>query len=336
MKINQSLAPQNGAMQQRGGFSQIIGSPNYQRMLETAISDPKRRSTFVSSLISAVATVPKLKDCTTDSIISAALPFVSFDFQFGVGLAYIIPYGDKARFQMGAKGYRQLAMRSGQYRDLDTIEVRQGEFLGRDESNGKPLFRFITDEDVREELPIIGYLAYFELLSGFKASVYFSKEKMIKWANRYSEAFDVELDHKYKVYLETGEGLTKEELRACSSPWYSNFDGMAEKTVLKQLLSKKGILSVELVNAFEAENDRGSIDNGPMFNSAEPVREAPVSARKPEPDPAQVPVNEDGEIPAQQEPEQEEPTEAPKKRGRKPKGANEETMDALFFDGQED
>ena len=326
MKISQSLAPNAGAIQQRGAFSQVIGSPNYQKMLETAIADPKRRSTFVSSLISAVATQPGLKNCTPDSIVSAALPFVSFDFQFGVGCAYVIPYGDKAQFQMGAKGYRQLAMRSGQYRDLDTIEVRQGEFLGRDENTGKPKFKFVTDEDVREDLPVIGYLAYFELLTGFKASVYWSKEKVMKHAKRYSRAFDPKLLKKYEVYEQTGEGLTPDQLKACSSPWYSNFDGMAEKTVLKQLLSKKGILSVELVKAFEAENDRGAIENQTMFNASEPAADAAVTQEDEAPEPVIVEVSkETGEV-----------KEAPKKRGRKPKGADPDSMDALFFEGKED
>ena len=325
MKISQTLAPQSaGSMQQRGSFSAVIGSPNYQRMLETAISDPKRRSTFVSSLISAVNTQPLLKNCTPDSIIAAALPFVSFDFKFGVGWAYIIPYGDKAQFQMGAKGYLQLAMRSGQYKELDTIEVRQGEFRGRDESTGKPKFLFITDDDAREDLPIIGYLAYFELLNGFKGSVYWPKERVMKHARRYSRAFDPSLFKKYETYEQTGEGLTKDELRMCSSPWYSNFDEMAEKTVLKQLLSKKGVLSVELVKAFEAENDRGSIENTDMFNAPEPVQEVPV---KPVEEPEPVPV----ESEVVSEPVQEES----KKRGRKPKGADADAMDALFFEGQE-
>lgn len=318
MKISQSLAPNAGAMQQRGAFSQVIGSPNYQKMLETAIADPKRRSTFVSSLISAVATQPGLKNCTPDSIVSAALPFVAFDFQFGVGCAYVVPYKDKAQFQMGAKGYRQLAMRSGQYRDLDTIEVRQGEFLGRDESTGKPMFKFITDEEERESRPVIGYLAYFELLTGFKASVYWSKERVIKHANRYSRSFDEKLLKKYEVYEQTGEGMTVDQLKECSSPWYSNFDGMAEKTVLKQLLSKKGILSVELVKAFEAEGDRGAIDNTEMFTSVEPVPETPVT-----PEPEIVP--ETGEV----------VEESTKKRVRK-KGGSTESMDALFFDGKEE
>lgn len=343
MKVTQSLAP-NGAnaMQKGGSFSSIIGNPNYQNLLATAIADPKRRTNFVSSLISAVSTNPNLKMCEPDSIISAALPFVSFDFSFGTGCAYIVPYGTRAQFQMGAKGYRQLAMRSGQYRDLDTIEVREGEFIGRDETTGKPKFKFITDEDERESKPIIGYLAYFELLNGFKANVYFSKEKMIKWANRYSQSFNAELFHKYEVYLETGEGLTKDELRACSSPWFERFDSMAEKTVLRQLLSRKAILSTELQNAINADNDGGSIEqDAPLFN-------APVPTPAPEPKEAEAAPVEAEVVPA------------PAKRGRKPKtpaveagpveddppiieeppvqeeGPSSEDIDSLFFDAEDE
>ena len=300
MKINQSLAPNAGNGMQKGSFSALIGTPNYQNMLATAISDPKRRTNFVSSLISAVSTTPKLRECEPDSIISAALPFVSFDFSFGTGCAYIVPYGTKAQFQMGANGYRQLAMRSGQYKDLDTIEVREGEFQGRDESTGKPKFKFITDDEDRENRPIIGYLAYFELLNGFKASVYWPRDRVLKHAQRYSKSFDLDLFKKYEVYEQTGEGLTDTELKACSSPWFSNFDGMAEKTVLKQLLGKKGILSVELQNAFSADNDGGYIEQeAPMFNA--------------QPEPAEKPVTvepETGEVV--------EPT-VQHKRGRKPK-----------------
>ena len=339
MKVTQSLAP-NGAnaMQKGGSFSSIIGSPNYQNMLATAIADPKRRTNFVSSLISAVSTNPNLKMCEPDSIISAALPFVSFDFSFGTGCAYIVPYGTRAQFQMGAKGYRQLAMRSGQYRDLDTIEVREGEFIGRDETTGKPKFKFITDEDERESKPIIGYLAYFELLNGFKANVYFSKEKMIKWANRYSQSFNAELFHKYEVYLETGEGLTKDELRACSSPWFERFDSMAEKTVLKQLLSRKAILSTELQNAINADNDGGYIEqDAPLFNAPVPepkeAEAAPVEAevvpvpakrgRKPKTPVVEAePVEEDPPI-IEEPPVQEE-------------GPSSEDIDSLFFDAEDE
>ena len=303
MKINQSLAPNTGASLQKGTFSAIIGTPNYQKMLETAIADPKKRANFVSSLISAVSTNQNLRLCDPDSIISAALPFVSFDFSFGTGCAYIIPYGSKAQFQMGAKGYRQLAMRSGQYKDLDTIEVRDGEYKGRDPRTGKPKFDFITDDEDRESRPIIGYRAYFELLNGFEGSVYWPKSRVIKHAQRYSKSFDADLLRKYEAYEQTGEGLTADELRACSTPWISSFSDMAEKTVLKQLLSKKGILSIELQNAFSADNDGGITEQDtPMFNAQ------PAPVEKPE-------------KPVAVEPETGEVVDAPvqHKRGRKPK-----------------
>ena len=297
MKVSQNLPGTSGGapMKASAGFSQQIGSPNYQRMLETAISDPKHRMRFTSSLIAAVSATPALKNCTTDSIITAALQFVPFDFAIGTGAAWIIPYGERATFQIGAKGYRQLAMRSGMYKDLDTIEVREGEFLGRDEFTGKPKFRFIEDDDEREKRPIIGYLAYFELLNGFKANVYFSKEKMMEHAHRYSQAFDKETYKKYEAYQQTGEGMTQSELKACSSPWYGDFNGMAEKTCLKRLLSQKGLLSTELVNAFTAENDQPLDTNAGMF-------EAPIPSEIKTPEKEQViPVDpQTGEVVSQQ------------------------------------
>lgn len=310
MKTSQNLpgmASANTNMKASGGFSQQIGSPNYQKMLQTAISDPKHRMRFTSSLIAAVSASPALKNCTTDSIITAALQFVPFDFSIGTGSAWIVPYGDKATFQIGAKGYRQLAMRSGMYKDLDTIEVREGEFLGRDEFTGKPKFRFIEDEGERESRPVIGYLAYFELLNGFKANVYFSKDKMLEHAHRFSQAFDKEMYKKYEVYQQTGEGMTQAELRSCSSPWYNDFGGMAEKTVLKQLLSKKGLLSTELVNAFAAEQKQEGADDGDMFYAPPATPDViPVDPRTGEVIPAEaekttvsknatVPENSDGD-----------------------------------------
>jgi recombination protein RecT len=130
---------------------------------------------------------------------------------------------------------------------------------------------------VREDLPIIGYLAHFTLLNGFQAQEYFSKYKMLKWANRYSQAFDIELYNRYVVYQETGEGLTDKELRLCSAPWYETFDEMAFKTVLKRLLSKKGILSVELVEAFKKDKSDGTTDGTMEMNfvADEPQQEEP-------------------------------------------------------------
>ena len=285
MKItNQSIAPTGGGVgTKKPSFSQILAMPSYQTMLANAIQDTPRRQRFITTIISAVNATPALKNCTPDSIITAALQMESLGLPYGMGDAYIIPYGDKATFQIGARGYITLAMRSGAYQDIDTIEIREGEFKGRDKRSGKPMFEFIEDEDVREDLPIIGYLAHFTLLNGFQAQEYFSKYKMLKWANRYSQAFDIELYNRYVVYQETGEGLTDKELRLCSAPWYETFDEMAFKTVLKRLLSKKGILSVELVEAFKKDKSDGTTDGTLEMNFVGQEEEQPVAETTEEP-----------------------------------------------------
>ena len=284
MKItNQSIAPTSGAIGTKKPFSQIIAMPSYQTMLANAIQDTNRRQRFITTVISAVNATPALKNCTPDSIITSALQMESLGLPYGMGDAYIIPYGDKATFQIGARGYITLAMRSGAYQDIDTIEIRDGEFKGRDKRSGKPMFEFIEDEDVREDLPIIGYLAHFTLLNGFQAQEYFSKYKMLKWANRYNQAFDIELYNRYVVYQETGEGLTDKELRLCSAPWYETFDEMAFKTVLKRLLSKKGILSVELVEAFKKDKSDGTTDGTLEMNFVGQEEEQPVAETAEEP-----------------------------------------------------
>ena len=308
MKVtNQSIAPTGGAVANgKAPFSQVIAMPSYQAMLANAIQDPTRRMRFVTNIVSLVSANPALKTCTPDSIISAALQIEALNLNPTLGEAHVIPYGSKATFQMGAKGYRQLAMRSGQYLDIDDIEVRLGEYKGRSPQNGKPIFEFISDDDMREDLPIVGYLAYFTLLNGFQASVYFSKAKMIKWASRYSQSFNEELYNKYLVYLETGEGMTENELRLASAPWISSFEAQASKTVIKQLLSKKGILSVELIDAFKNDMSDGTTDGTAEMNFVDPNAEEQTPAE---------PTEETKQEEPQEEPTQKQTT----RKGRPPK-----------------
>ena len=164
-------------------------------------------------------------------------------------------------------------MRSGQYLDIDAIEIREGECKGRNRFTGKYEFEFIEDDDAREELPIIGYLAYFELLNGYKKTLYFSKAKMLKHADTYSQAFSAE---KYRDLLE-GK-IPEKDMWKYSSFWYKNFDGMAFKTVLRQLLSKYGVLSIEMQKAFDSDmaaiNEDGSVDyvdNAPEHEPAQVI-----------------------------------------------------------------
>lgn len=257
--IKQGLPTANGG---KKTFSQAIQTPEYKALINNTLRDPARANRFVTGVISAVSATPALQKCEPASILSAALQGEALNLSPSptLGEYYMIPYGVKwnakessyesykAQFQLGVAGRIQLAMRTGEYADLDTIEVREGEFKGRDPRTGKPLFAFVEDDDEREKLPVVGYLAYFELTNGFRHSVYFSKEKVLNWADRYSKAFDRAL---YERYI-SGEELNWKDQQKCSSPWYERFDTMAENTVLKQCL-KRGPKSIEMRRADEAE-----------------------------------------------------------------------------------
>jgi recombination protein RecT len=227
----------------KANVMQVVGQKNSQR--------------FIASIVSAVQTNPALQECTHASILSSALLGEALNLSPSpqLGQFYMVPYKKKdksgnvvsvdAQFQLGAKGYKQLAMRTGQYLDIDCIYIHEGEYLGRDKFTAKPKFEFIVDDDIRESLPVIGYLAFFELLNGFKKQIYWSKAKMEKHANTYSQAFN--LDSYYKLL--NGE-IPQKELWKYSSYWYKSFDEMAEKTMIRQLISKWGIMSIEMEDAF--------------------------------------------------------------------------------------
>jgi recombination protein RecT len=258
MAVTNSLSKAN----KPAPFSAVISSEGYKKLINNTLRDPKRANRFVASVTSAVSANPALQACDPATIVSAGLLGESLNLSPSPVLAqfYFVPYNDKkngrtvAQFQMGVAGYKQLAIRSGQYLDLDAIEIREGEYKGRDKSNGKPIFEFIEDDEIRENTPIIGYLAYFEMLNGFKKSVYFSHEKMLNHADKYSKAFSRQ---KYEA-LQAGE-IPQSELWKYSSPWYTGFTGMALKTVLRQLLSKWAVLSIEMQTAISS--DMGAINN---------------------------------------------------------------------------
>jgi len=146
---------------------------------------------------------------------------------------------------MGWHGYYQLAIRSGQYKDLDVIEVREGEYKGRDKLTGKQTFEFIEDEDERLKKPVVGYLGYLELLNGYRKQIYMSKSEMEKHADTYSKAFSLTEYEKLKKGL-----IPEKDMWKYSSYWYKDFDGMAFKTILRRLISKYGVMSIEMQDAY--------------------------------------------------------------------------------------
>lgn len=277
MSVNNSLAKKENRL----GFSAYVTQDAVKKRINEVIGG-KNGIRFISSIVSAVQSNPKLTECTNASILSAALQGEALNLPASpqLGYYYLVPYNKKvkhkdangrdveetikeAQFQLSAKGYKQLAMRSGQYLDIDVIYIHEGEYLGRDKYTGKQKFEFIEDDDERESRPIIGYLAYFEMLNGFRKQMYWTKAKMENHADKYSQAFSIASAKK----LAEGK-IPKNELWKYSSYWYTSFDEMAEKTMIRQLLSKWGMLTTELATAFEADmsviNDDGTktyVDN---------------------------------------------------------------------------
>lgn len=239
-------------------INQVIGGKNGQR--------------FISAVVSAVNNNPMLQECTNQSILSAALLGESLNLSPSpqLGQYYMVPFNDAkkgkvAQFQLGYKGYIQLAIRSGQYKKLNVLAIKEGELIHFD-----PLFeeievKLIEDEQQREQAETIGYYAMFEYINGFRKAIYWSKAKMEAHALKYSQG--------YAADKRKGTSWTF---------WSKDFDGMAYKTMLRQLISKWGIMSIDMITAIDSDmaviNEDGSktyVDNDSgVVVDIEPVAES--------------------------------------------------------------
>lgn len=194
----------------------------------------KKAAGFMSSLLSVTNNNKLLAAADPWTIVTAGAIAAALDLPINpsLGFAYIVPYGGKAQFQMGYKGYIQLAMRSGQYKTINACEVYEGEIKSVNRFTGEMEFGEKTSDKV------IGYLAYFKLVNGFEKYKYMSLEEMVAHAKKYSK--------NYKGGTKTW-GIT-------------DFNSMAIKTVLKLLISKYGILSIDMQGMATAiANDGGVI-----------------------------------------------------------------------------
>lgn len=263
---------------------------------------------FISAIISAVNTNPALQECTNSSILSGALLGESLKLSPSpqLGHYYLVPFNDKekgkvATFQLGYKGYIQLAIRSGQYRKINVLAIKEGELEFFDPLNEDIQIKLMIDDwDAREAAPTIGYYAMFELTNGFRKAIYWSKKQMLAHADKYSPAFSKDatvINGKYgektKVSFadfEAGNYDPKDSWMY-SSFWYKDFDGMAYKTMLRQLISKWGIMSIELQNAFENDmtfkDEAGNknyvdVDDGIIDAQSREVFEEPGEPEPPE------------------------------------------------------
>lgn len=252
MMNNNSVKNDLVSRNEKPKFSMVITSDSYRKMLNNALQDPKRVNRFLANTISVVSTNPKLSECTPQTIVSAALIAESLNLpiQSQLGYAYLVPYKntklgiDEAQFQLGWKGLVQLAIRTGQYKNINVIELKDGEVESYNLLNGELKCVIITDFKKRAEAKTVGYYAMFELITGFTKSIYMPIEEMETHANTYSKAFKMSEYQK----LKSGK-VAESDMWKYSSFWYKDFDAMAKKTMIRRLLSQWGILSAELQEA---------------------------------------------------------------------------------------
>lgn len=228
----------------RTKINEVVGGKNGQR--------------FISAIVSATTANPTLQECDNGSILSAALLGESLNLSPSpqLGQYYLVPFNDKnkgkvAQFQLGYKGYIQLAIRSGQYKKLNVLAIKDGELINFDPLNEEIEVKLIADEEEREKAETVGYYAMFEYVNGFKKAMYWSKSKMEAHALKYSQG--------YAADKKKGTKWTF---------WSKDFDGMAYKTMLRQLISKWGVMSIDMAMAIDSDmaviNEDGSknyVDN---------------------------------------------------------------------------
>lgn len=193
-----------------------------------------RAPQLTTSLITALNSNDRLANCNPQSVLNAALTAASMDLPINqnLGFAYIVPYGNEAQFQMGYKGFIQLAQRSGFYKTINASDVRQGELGERNRLSGEIEFEWVDEDKKREALPVVGYVSYFRLTSGFEKMLFMSIEEVEAHAMEYSKSYS----------YDKSKGKS-------SSNWTTNFDAMARKTVLKLLISKYGPMNTQLQEA---------------------------------------------------------------------------------------
>ena len=255
MAVQNSLANR----QTKTGMAAYLTQDAVKKQINSVVGG-KNGTRFISSIVSAVQTTPALQECTNPSILSAALLGEALNLSPSpqLGQFYMVPFDNKkqgckeAQFQLGYKGYIQLAERSGYYKKLNVLAIKEGELIRYDPLNEEIEVELIDDDVIREEAPAMGYYAMFEYENGFRKTMYWSKKKMLAHAEKYSQAFKRNGGAKSLELLEQGK-IPEKELWKYSSFWFKDFDGMAMKTMLRQLISKWGIMSIDLRNAIDKD-----------------------------------------------------------------------------------
>lgn len=239
-------------------FSAYMNADGVQSAIKNTLQTTARTQTFTSSLISAYSTNPQLRTCEMSSVVSAALLGESLNLSPSpqLGHYFMIPFNDtkagvtKATFVLGWHGYYQLALRSGQYKNIEAVPIKEGELKSYNPITCEIELEPIMDPREREKAKTIGYYAFFELLNGFRKEMYWSKEKMEEHALKYSKGYKAKKG--YTFWERGAEG----------------FDAMALKTMIRQLIGKYGIMSIEMQKGFVADGAANPIS---VNDDSEPV-----------------------------------------------------------------
>lgn len=228
----------------------------------------QKASQYMASIVNVVGGNVQLQKCEAKSILSAAFVAASYDLPIdsNLGFSAIVPYYDNknkvynAQFQMMYKGFVQLAVRSGAYENMNVSEVYEDEIISYNPITGEleliKEFETCTQRKEGKKEKIVGYYAWFKLLSGFRKELYMTVEECKHHAKQYSASYRKDIEKGWK-----------------SSKWTTDFDAMAKKTVLKLLLSRWGILSIEMQKAIQddqkvyQENEEGSYQD----NKEDPI-----------------------------------------------------------------
>ena len=260
MAINNSLVKKSNA---RLGLTAYLTQDAVKDQISKVVGG-KDGQRFISAIISATTVNPALQECTNQSILSGALLGESLKLSPSpqLGQYYLVPYneaskGKVAQFQLGYKGYIQLALRSGQYKKLNVLAIKEGELIRFDPLNEEIEVKLIEDEAERENAETVGYYAMFEYMNGFRKAMYWTKAKMEAHALKYSPGYasDKKKGNKYTF-------------------WSKDFDGMAYKTMLRQLISKWGVMSIDMQTALESDYAVINEDGTKSYVETEDVIEA--------------------------------------------------------------
>ena len=276
-------------------FTQFIQTDVIKDTISKVLTDPKRAMSFVAAITSAISVNPVLKnECDPKSVLNAALlgEALSLSPSPHLGQYYMVPFDNKkenckqAQFILGYKGYLQLAIRSGQFKHITAMEVKEGELKSFDPMRDRIECSIITDPDKRSLAKTIGYYGNFELVNGFEKSFYMSISEMEQHADKFSAAF------KLKTYREIQSGkIPQSEMWKYSSFWYKDFDTMAKKTILRKMLSSGyAPLSVEMARAYDADekaviaHEDGTEDYAEIMEEAKDVSPVAEVEQQPEGD----------------------------------------------------